>query len=138
MKKRILAMFIDYLIVLLISLIPLFVYAMVNDFNVFEAVNSIISFSMFLLILKDLLYKNASIGKKIMKIEIRKKDNEFPSITTVILRNITVIIWPLECLLILLKKDRIGDIICDTKVIEVNNWVVIKTVKEYLYSNDLI
>ncbi len=121
MKKRILAMFIDYLIVLLISLIPLFVYAMVNDFNVFEAVNSIISFSMFLLILKDLLYKNASIGKKIMKIEIRKKDNEFPSITTVILRNITVIIWPLECLLILLKKDRIGDIICDTKVIEVNN-----------------
>ncbi len=120
MKKRIFAIVIDYLIILFICLIPLFIYAMANAFNVFEALNSVTSFSMLLLILKDLPFKNASIGKRIMKIEIRKENNEVPSICQIILRNITIIIWPIECLLILLKKKRIGDIICNTKVIEKN------------------
>ncbi len=121
MKKRIIAMIIDFIIILLICQIPLHIYAMLKDFNIFEATNSVIATVMILTIFKDAVFKNASIGKKIMKIEIRKDDNKIPPISIIILRNITVIIWPLECLLILMRKKRIGDIICNTKIVEINN-----------------
>lgn len=118
MKNRIIAMTIDYVIILLICQISLIIYASLKEFNVFEATNSIIATVMILTIFKDVVFKNASIGKKIMKIEIRKEDDKIPPISTVILRNLTVIIWPLECLLIVMRKKRIGDIICGTKVAE--------------------
>lgn len=119
MKKRIYAIIIDYLIILAICQIPLIIYTMLKDFNIFEALDSKITIVMILTIFKDLTFRNASIGKKIMKIEIRKRDNKVPTITTIIIRNITVAIWPLECILILMKKDRLGDLMCDTKIIEI-------------------
>ena len=121
MKKRISAMIIDYFIILAVSQIPLIIYTIVSDFNIFEALNSVIMIVMILVIFKDFVFRNASIGKKIMKLEIRKSDDKIPSITAIIFRNITVSIWPLECILILMKKTGIGDLICDTKVVEVNS-----------------
>ncbi len=116
MKNRIIAMVIDYIIILLICQISLIIYASLKEFNVFEATNSITALVMILTISKDVVFKNASVGKKIIKIEVRKEDDKIPTLSTIILRNITVIIWPLECMLILMRKKRIGDIICDTKV----------------------
>jgi len=121
MKKRIIAMMIDYIIILVICHIPLIIYIELADFNIFEAIDSMISLVMILVIFKDLIFRNASIGKKIMKLEIRKQDNKIPPIYAIILRNITVSIWPLECILILMNKNRIGDMIFNTKVIEVNH-----------------
>lgn len=130
MRKRILAMIIDYLIIsLIISLIvhvPLFVYAYISkpeldilfDDTLFTF---IMGLCLILILFKDLLFKNKSIGKKIMGIEIRDNNNKIPSFPILIFRNITVIIWPIECLLILLKKNRIGDTIFKTKIVLTEN-----------------
>ena len=115
MRERILALLIDFLIIMSICLIPLIIYSIVTGI---EAMNSYISTVTLLILLKDLPFKNASIGKKIMKIEVRKTNNQIPSIFIIIIRNITVCIWLLECILLLMNKKRIGDWICDTKVVE--------------------
>lgn len=126
MRKRIVAMIIDYYIILLIVYIPLFFYVCINkpepDILFDDTLFTFIMASCVILILfKDLLFKNKSIGKKIMGIEIRDNNNKIPSFPILILRNITVIIWPIECLLILLKKNRIGDTIFKTKIVLTEN-----------------
>ena len=126
MRKRILAMIIDYFIISLIVYVPLYAYMYISKLELYILFDDmvfmlIIALCMILILLKDLIFRNKSIGKKIMGIEIRNNDNKIPSFPILILRNITVIIWPIECLLILLKKNRIGDIIFKTKVVLTDN-----------------
>lgn len=69
MRKRIVAMIIDYLIISLIVYVPLFVYVCINkpepdilfDDTLFTF---IIGLCLTLVLFKDLLFKNKSIGKK--------------------------------------------------------------------------
>ncbi len=75
-------------------------------------------FMMGIVISKDLYFKNGSLGKKIFKLEIVTLRNERPTNLVKILRNLTIIIWPIECVLILIGKERIGDRLCKTKVVE--------------------
>ncbi|MCI8778509.1 MAG: RDD family protein [Bacilli bacterium] len=122
MRKRILAMIIDYFILLLFLEIIIYLYSYFNNIDPLFLHNDIeIVIALLMLTLKDLIFKNKSIGKKIMGIEVRYNDNKIPSFPILILRNITVIIWPIECLLILLKKNRIGDIIFKTKIVLTDN-----------------
>ena len=111
--KRLISIFIDYMISLYIMTPNLFL----NIVNIkWEGIIILVSFSM-----KDLIFKNQSIGKKIMKLEIVNKENEKPNKFILICRNLTVFIWPLEIILLLIFNKRIGDILFNTQVVEVKN-----------------
>ncbi len=68
------------------------------------------------LVLKD-IFGGRSIGKRIMKIKVVRKSGEKASFLRLILRNISIVIWPIEALLLLIGRGKIGDIIANTKVV---------------------
>lgn len=70
-----------------------------------------------LFILKDLAFKNASIGKKICGLEVRMNDNTKPPIIILLIRNFTILIYPIEILMIIFFGKRIGDYIFKTSVV---------------------
>jgi elongation factor Tu len=107
--KRSLAFFIDFSIVC-------FLYAIVSFIAPLHDISLIITF--LLLIFKDITFRNASIGKKIMNIEIRGYNNKLPNLTTIILRNVFLILWPIEILIFLIYNKSIGDMIFGTKIID--------------------
>lgn len=86
--------------------------------NIFYYININLVIFTFLFLLKDLVFRNASIGKRALNLEILKSDNTVPSVSTLILRNIFVFLWPIDAILILANKRKIGDIIFKTKVVE--------------------
>jgi len=69
---------------------------------------------------KDCLY-GISPGKYVVGIAVRDKDDylKTPNVFHLFLRNILLIIWPLEILMLILskKKQRLGDIIAKTIVV---------------------
>lgn len=70
------------------------------------------------LLTKDLIFKSASIGKRIFKLEVIKIDGTKLRAVDVIKRNVTVIfLLPLEELLIMANDRRIGDIWAKTSVV---------------------
>ena len=58
--------------------------------NIFYYININLVIFTFLFLLKDLVFRNASIGKRALNLEILKSDNTVPSVSTLILRNIFV------------------------------------------------
>ena len=63
-----------------------------------------------LLLLKDFAFKNASIGKRILKLEIVKADGSKLMFIDLIKRNIPIIfLLPIEVVLLITKHERIGD-----------------------------
>lgn len=116
-KKRLLAIIIDYYLILFLSSIP-FIILIGNTLKITTfSFNIYISLVMTFLILKDLVFKNASIGKKIMKIEVLKSNNYKPDMLIIILRNSFLIFWPIEAILFFVKGKRLGDIFLNTKVV---------------------
>ncbi|MGG3801563.1 RDD family protein [Metabacillus fastidiosus] len=131
-KSRILAFLLDYLILTIIIVLPI-IFFMMNERNM----ESVLSFSFFavwlmigfiLYILKDSI-KGASIGKWVIGIGIRDEENleRVPSILRLFLRNLLIIIWPIEFLILAANKDkqRLGDRLAHTvvvKVTEVSVW----------------
>jgi len=73
-----------------------------------------------LFIFKDLLFKNQSLGRKIMKIEvINDYNNLIPKKTALILRNLILIfIFPIELYFLLFDSKRVGDEYFKTKVLK--------------------
>ena len=65
---------------------------------------------------KDVFGKR-SVGKKVAKLKIVSENDSTPGIIQLIARNITFYIWPIEALLLLLDKKRLGDVIAKTKVV---------------------
>lgn len=65
---------------------------------------------------RDLWFSNGSIGKKLMKIKLVAANN---SIISKILRNITTLLWPLEGIVLLIYKKRIGDMLFRTDVVDI-------------------
>lgn len=113
--KRFVAMIIDQYIVAFIFC--LFVLILYRDIEaLIEKIDLYILLAMILMLFKDLIFRNASIGKKLMGIEIRNIDGSIPSILTLIIRNITIIIWPIEAIMIIMCDKKIGDIIFKTDV----------------------
>ena len=120
--KRLFAFIIDVFIIsisLIVFTLLLSIY--VNKYNIlirnFELLISITYLT--LLIFKDVPFKR-SIGKIIMKIKIYYSDSEKKvSIFSLILRNITIIIYPIEvlCYLFVFKtRNKLGDILAKTRV----------------------
>ncbi len=110
--KRILAIMIDiYMITLLLMGI-----GFVNDIfhiNIDNLFIFIFGFGLF--ILKDFYSVNGSLGKKIMKTRLMF-DNDKNIIIKKIIRNSLIIVWPIEMLVLLIYKKRIGDYITTSKI----------------------
>ena len=53
-----------------------------------------------------------------MKIKVVDLNGNKASLFNLIIRNITILIWPVEALLVLLNKERLGDRLAKTKVID--------------------
>ncbi|MCI8778510.1 MAG: hypothetical protein HFI87_05115 [Bacilli bacterium] len=118
-KKRIVAFFIDFLIAIILSSILIIILALYFDVTNFNITIKYYVYVNKFLLFKDLVLKNKSIGKKIMHLEIRYKNDKIPSIIVILIRDwILTCTWIIDWLLIILRKATIGDIICNTKVVE--------------------
>ncbi len=68
---------------------------------------------------KDII-KGISLGKMIMGIAVRdeKNHNITPPLYKLMLRNLTLIFWPIEVIMLILSKQRLGDKYAQTAVIK--------------------
>lgn len=124
--RRIVAFFIDYYILLMVGFIVAFIIKSIG--TIFE-INFIMNSLNFLinkiampiailgLLVKDLVFKNYSIGKKLMNLEIKSLNGNNISRFQLIARNLFYIVWPLEVLILIITGKRLGDIIFKTDVV---------------------
>ena len=116
--KRIIAGFIDFLIVcFIITLISNIIisqalYMSYNSYLICFILGS------FLLLLKDKVFRSSSIGKKLVKIKVITTHKTKLSFITCLKRNFTLFIWPVELLLVITKNKRLGDIWAKTEVVD--------------------
>ncbi len=117
--KRIIAALIDHVIcTYLAGIIPAVIGSIIGDDYVFHMMLFALLFYSVLFIFRDLIFKNASIGKRILGIKILRKDDIKISAWTCILRNlILVLLYPIETYLIFKNGDRLGDRLTGTMVI---------------------
>ena len=117
-KRRIAAFIIDHFVFsfLLVGIIFLFLGTNFIDENNFEKITSVMLPSMFvgfiIYFAKDSI-KGISPGKWIMGIMVRDENhpNEIPSFGRLLLRNLFLIIWPIEFIVLAASQDkkRLGD-----------------------------
>ena len=124
-NKRIFAGGIDFFITGIFQAIFMMVFLIIPlmnntvNFTDIMARNLIITYSsMIYLVIRDIIGIK-SIGKRILKLKIVDKQtgNEVVFIKR-LLRNITWLLGPIEIIVLLITKDRIGDKITGTTVIE--------------------
>lgn len=126
--KRIVAGIIDFLIITLIYEIPFAILVMIPLITgqistriVIERALYCTFFALLLLIFKD-VFKNGSIGKRIMKLEIiDSKTKEKVLLPKRILRNLTWILSFIEIIVLIATGKRIGDRITGTEVVVKKN-----------------
>ena len=71
------------------------------------------------LIFRDTL-GGRSLGKRLMKLCVKASDDDHgTSLSRLVLRNIFVVLWPIEAILLLSGKDRLGDRIAKTTVVQI-------------------
>ena len=123
--KRIVAGIFDFFIIALIYEIPFVIFIMLplitgqisSDIVIKRALYCTL-FALLLLIFKD-IFKNGSIGKRIMKLEIiDSKTQEKALLTKRILRNVTWVLSFIEVIFLIASDKRIGDRIAGTEVVE--------------------
>ncbi|GMK48628.1 hypothetical protein PghCCS26_57580 [Paenibacillus glycanilyticus] len=125
MKNRLLAFFIDYILVLFIF-VPISILININSTEEnsnwpFEIFYPLLFLVLFVISNRDLI-GGRSIGKRIVGLGVRDYSNpdNTPGKWRLFLRNISLIVWPVELFLLLIKGRRLGDLIMKTKVIELN------------------
>ena len=116
--KRIMSILIDVTIIIVgipILLIPLlFIFGLAND--VLSRV-LLLSLIYSLLLCKD-LFQGQSIGKRIVKLRVKNVDNSRASLYKLVLRNLFIIIWPIEFIMCFINPQRrLGDIVVRTKLV---------------------
>ena len=123
--KRILAGLIDFFIIGVIQSVLMMLFLikplMVEGvgFNILIRQFAITYCSMGFFIIRDIIGKR-SIGKKIMKLKIiNKNDGQETSSVRKILRNLTWLLGPIDIIFYLITKERMGDQLVKTNVIEV-------------------
>jgi len=127
--KRIYAWLIDFLIACIIQaflVVILFIRPILNNVESINVLNLMLILliitccSTSYLIIRDIIGKK-SFGKRIMKLKIiDKKNGKEARFNKRFLRNITWILGPFDIILFLVNKERLGDKIAETDVIEFN------------------
>lgn len=119
-SQRLSSIAIDYAICMLAG-IPFVIVAMIFQAFTTEFYIQFISFALYLSIFlcKDFYKTGRSKGKEILKMKIvRCSDERQPTMNTLILRNIFLVIWPIEFIAILVNSERrLGDILLGTKIV---------------------
>jgi len=144
-NKRIIAGFIDYLIVCIIQVIifSLFFIKPVlesednqNFFNVFIRVLIITFCSLSYFVIRDIIGKR-SVGKIIMKLKIvNKNDKNDAKFSKRLLRNITWLLGPVDIFAFLISQERIGDKIVGTNVVNtITENIEEKEIKQNIQTN---
>ena len=126
-KRRIVAFILDHFIMtfLIVSLIFVFIGPSFFDNNdsgkTFSTILFGLIFGFGIYFSKD-SFRGISAGKWIMGIMVRNENNrnEIPSFSKLFMRNIFIIIWPIEFIVLALSdnKKRIGDILAKTLVVK--------------------
>lgn len=116
--KRILASIIDFYIICFLSSAFICVFTL-GEFSITPfSIIAYLTISLLLLLFKDFMFKNTSIGKRIFKLKVAKTDGTNLMIVDVIKRNIPIIILlPVEALLLIINNRRIGDIWAKTSIV---------------------
>lgn len=119
MNKRILAFLIDHIIICfafaLLGVVEMFLKTDIEPF--WKMYYIFLLAFMFIYFFKDVL-GGQSIGKRLTKIKVVDFNGNKPRVLNLIVRNITILIWPIEALLVFLGKQRLGDKLAKTKVVE--------------------
>jgi uncharacterized RDD family membrane protein YckC len=116
-SERIVSMLIDGIIIMgiaMIFIILLFILGLGNDITSRILLLSLI-YSLFLC--KD-LYQGQSFGKKKFNLKIISINNKELSSFKLIIRNLFIVIWPIEIIMCLINPQRrLGDIIVGSKLV---------------------
>jgi len=118
--KRLLAGIIDFLIICFMSSLLVLIVTF-GEMNISSVSIMTYFLSFFLMLMfKDYVGKNASIGKMIFKLIVANNGSAKASniIRVHITRNITLILLPIEIVLIIVNNRRIGDILANTCVVQ--------------------
>lgn len=120
--KRFLAFLVDYLILGIIQsvIIGIIVVANIKNFSGSLLAIAIITATLItslILLIKDIM-NGTSLGKKIFKLGIRETNDwtTVPSKMKLIVRNLFILVWPVEFILLVLGKERLGDSLTKTNV----------------------
>lgn len=122
LDKRIIAFLIDWVALCCLQSMIIGVFLLPNIRSISSSLlissivtATIITFSINLL--KDSV-NGMGLGKRIMKIGIRKEENstQIPSIVQLVIRNLFIILWPIEVLLLAKNGKRLGDTVTKTDV----------------------
>lgn len=118
--KRLIASFIDFYIVCFIIEAIFYLYVFLSDVKYPSYNMFLIAFiaAFILLLLRDNIFRNASIGKKILKIKIVKTNDTKLRFIDKIKRNLLILLLPLETLLIITDNKRLGDLWAKTIIVE--------------------
>lgn len=125
-KRRIVAFLIDHFVITFLMVSIVFI-ALGPNFMNNDNLDNMESIMLWVMIPGFLLYlskdsiQGISVGKWIMGIMVRNDfDNETPSFIKLFIRNLLIIIWPIEFLVLAISSDkkRLGDMIVRTKVIK--------------------
>lgn len=116
--KRILAAIIEFYIICFLSSAFICVFTL-GEFSITPFFIIVyLTISLLLLLFKDFMFKNTSIGKRIFKLKVAKTDGTNLMIVDVIKRNIPIIfLLPVEALLLIINNRRIGDIWAKTSIV---------------------
>ncbi|NIK69526.1 putative RDD family membrane protein YckC [Paenibacillus sp. BK720] len=130
-RNRLLAFFIDYILVLLIF-VPISILINLNSTEEnsnrpFEIFYPLLFLVLFVFYNRDLI-DGRSIGKRIVGIGVRDQSNvqHTPGIIRLFFRNVPLILWPLELLFFIITGRRLGDRLLKTKVVELKKKVLSK------------
>lgn len=125
--KRALSFSIDFVLIASISVALSFLgpqfdwqYLLMPSVKMFSSYGVFLAGIWFVLafLLKDVIFGNASIGKKLLGLHVESQNSEQVKRNNLILRNVTLLFFaPIECLIALFNSGiRLGDIIAQTRV----------------------
>lgn len=117
-KRRIIAFLIDHFIVTFLMVVAVFLMLGPNFMdtdnvgNLTSKIGPTVLLGFLVYFAKDSI-KGISPGKWIMGIMVRDEHNldQVPSIGTLLIRNLFLLIWPIECIVLVFSKEkkRLGD-----------------------------
>lgn len=116
--ERILAAIIDFTISCFLSSVLTGIFTL-GEFNVTPLSLTVYLISyVLLLLMRDSVFKNASIGKRIFKLEIAKTDGANVTIVDVLKRNAPLLVLlPVEVFLVMANDRRLGDVWAKTSIV---------------------
>jgi len=144
--ERVVAFFIDHMLLALVFILFIIIALMV------DALNSVITFKQNSKVIFNLIFLpgiamkdfvgGRSIGKRAFNTGVRcvENPNEVPKKWKLFIRNLTLIIWPVDFLVMILNEERmrLGDILAKTVVVKLeranNNMDYLA--KEYIVKNE--